>query len=233
MGLTMGLTELFASCQFVPSAQRIGPPTGPSHLEMTPSSTSSSEAATSRTWLCVNRPNQHALFLRTPPLSRYTVTHTQLEGEGCSGSVQGGTVTVSVVLVSRPWAPAPRLLQPLLRLRSSLLGPTASSTERQFLPITSSAPVRWFPLSLDPLVLVSTTLWLIVESRLYQSCVLCAWYPRVQGLSVALAPRTSCYRNWGATDSWRQCDFKQSRPSLSSPHVENKAEFWAQLWSWI
>lgn len=76
MGLTMGLTELFASCQFVPSAQRIGPPTGPSHLEMTPSSTSSSEAATSRTWLCVNRPNQHALFLRTPPLSRYTVTHT-------------------------------------------------------------------------------------------------------------------------------------------------------------
>lgn len=74
------------------------------------------------------------------------------------------TWTISVLL-SLPWAPAPRpLLPPLLPPHSSLLVPMASSTGLQFLPITSSAPVPWFPLNLDQLVLVSTTVLVVIEA---------------------------------------------------------------------
>lgn len=224
MGLTVGLTELFASCQFVPSAQRIGPPTGPSHLEMTPSSTSSSEAATSRTWLCVNRPNQHALFLRTPPLSRYTVTHTA-----------GGWG----VFRERSGWNSNRLCCPR---QSSMSSSSSSSAAAAPTPFQSAgsyglfnrAPVPAYnQFSASPLVSPQFGPVGVGKHNTLAHLHFGAWYPRVQGLSVALAPRTSCYRNWGATDSWRRCDFKQSRPSLSSPHVESEAEFWAQLWSWI
>lgn len=71
----VGITvSCLPSRQSVPLALRTGLLIGPSHHVRTSLSTSSSEAATSRTWLCVNRPNQHALTLRTRPLSRYTFT---------------------------------------------------------------------------------------------------------------------------------------------------------------
>lgn len=141
---------------------------------MTPSSTSSSEAVTLRTWLCVNRPNQHALFLRTLPLSRYTFAQTHrtwlvIKGLVFEGFVvHNATLTISFLLLSPPWAPTLRLLLQLLRPRSSLLVPMVSSTGLQFLPITSSAPVPWFPLSLDQLVLVGTTLCVSIEAWTYE-----------------------------------------------------------------